>query len=134
MSSENKAMGAIEAKPVPPSASPLVQHLLNADPFLADLVSGLPVSFAGIPYAKETERQQNFIHSAQTAKRIHILHFASEFLFNGASVRLRGHISTRTLHGKVQVELAPQSLIVQRQQSERFGERIAQLRTAALRL
>ena len=48
---------------------------VDADPFLAELARGLQCCFAGIPHAKEQERQQNFLQCAQMAKKLHIVGF-----------------------------------------------------------
>uniref|UniRef100_A0A914HLL2 PilZ domain-containing protein n=1 Tax=Globodera rostochiensis TaxID=31243 RepID=A0A914HLL2_GLORO len=156
MTSSNNVAGIPSAPVSSALSSDAVQRLLRSDPYMAELVKGLPVCFAGIPHAKETERQQNFLHSIQTAKRLHIaipsnglnlylnltsehlvperneVQFVSDLHFNGARVRLRGHVNARTLQGKVQIEMV--QVQEHRQFSERLERRMVQLRAAALRL
>lgn len=60
------------------------QQQFRTDPFLIDLVRGLQCCFAAIPHAKEEERRQNFMHSVQMAKKMHIvgyLNYLIEYVF-----------------------------------------------------
>nr|CAD2177190.1 unnamed protein product [Meloidogyne enterolobii] len=96
------------------------------DTFLIELTRG--ICFAGIPHAKERERQQNLLQSVQISKRLHIavpsnglnlhlnlnnsnivpeqneVHFQSDILFNGIPIRIKGQINILTLFGVAQFE------------------------------
>ena len=47
------------------------ENNLLTDTFLIELTRG--ICFAGIPHAKERERQQNLLQSVQISKRLHIV-------------------------------------------------------------
>jgi hypothetical protein len=55
------------------------QQQFRTDPFLIDLVRGFQCCFAAIPHAKDEERRQNFIHSVQMAKKMHIVSYFEQF-------------------------------------------------------